>query len=113
MKESVIQRLIIAWLKTNDIFCWRNNSVGVYDETSKSFRSQVGVGALNGVSDILGVLNDGRLLAIEVKTQVGILSPAQSKFINAVNDRGGVAFVARSLDDAKTQLQRIIDGKNG
>jgi hypothetical protein len=51
-----------------------------------------------GVSDILGVWK-GRLLAIEVKRPGGKVSDEQQAFIDRVNKLGGIAFVARSVDD--------------
>ena len=55
-----------------------------------------------GVSDILGIWQ-GRLLAIEVKTRTGKVSQYQQDFIDTINREGGIAFVARSVDD-------VIDG---
>ena len=40
-----------------------------------------------------------RFLAIEVKTKTGKVSPDQVKFLNRVNESGGLGFVARSVDD--------------
>lgn len=52
-----------------------------------------------GMSDILGVLPDGRILAIEVKAAKGITTTAQEIFLSHVRARGGCAFVARSVED--------------
>ena len=60
-----------------------------------------------GVSDILGTYH-GCLLAIEVKTATGKVSPHQERFIKNVNDNGGIAFVARSVDDVRRALE-IVD----
>lgn len=52
-----------------------------------------------GVSDILGILPDGRFLAIEVKTRTGRVSEYQASFLYEITKNGGVAFVARSVED--------------
>lgn len=58
-----------------------------------------------GIPDILGILpagvagGPGRFLAIEVKTDKGRVSPDQEKFMELINRSGGLAFVARSVDD--------------
>jgi len=62
-----------------------------------------------GVSDILGILPDGRMFAIEMKrpgwTPPGPDTKAfrhhrnQQRFIDTINDNGGVAFFATSIDD--------------
>lgn len=83
---------------------WRNNTMGVYDSVALCWRAQTGVGALNGVSDILGILPNGQFLAIEVKQRTGKVSSNQSYFLNKINENGGIAFVARSLEDVKEQL---------
>ena len=51
-----------------------------------------------GVSDIIGCYN-GRMIAIELKAPKGVVSDAQQAFIDRINEAGGIAFVARSLDD--------------
>ena len=56
-----------------------------------------------GISDILGIW-EGKFLAIEVKTKIGRVSTHQVKFIDSVNDAGGLAFVARSVDDVIDKL---------
>ena len=63
-----------------------------------------GLGCQPGIADILGVLPGGRMLAIEVKTERGKLSPHQQRFLKNVTDNGGLAFVARSFDDVVQRL---------
>ena len=46
-------------------------------------------------------------LAIEVKTPKGRVRPEQQKFINCVKKAGGIAFVARSVEDVKKVLGRL------
>ena len=59
-----------------------------------------------GVSDIIGILH-GRLLAIEVKKPGGKLSLFQERFLENVNKRGGIGFVAYSVDDVIRALEVI------
>lgn len=56
-----------------------------------------------GVSDIIGCHN-GRFLAIEIKTEKGRVTPHQQRFLDRVNEAGGVAFVARSIEDVTYHL---------
>lgn len=104
MRESDVQRLILGWLLTQGIFAWRNQSQGTYDAAVGRYRANNQVGALKGVPDILGILRDGRLLAIEVKAANGRVSPEQAAWIERANHLGAVAFVARYLDDVKKEL---------
>lgn len=105
LTEGALQSLIIAWLKTEGIFCWRNNSVGVWN--GSTYRTQNGVGAINGVSDILGILN-GKLLAIEVKTTIGKVSESQKEFIDNVLLHGGHGLVARDLQSVKDYIVSAV-----
>jgi len=74
-----------------------------------------GMGSKPGVSDILGVLPDGRILAIEVKTPLGMnkrlrdrakgLDIPQDIFIDRVKQNGGVAFYATSAFEVYEAIQ--------
>lgn len=62
------------------------------------FKVHQGLGSTPGIPDILGIWN-GRMLAIEVKTEKGRLTDKQQAKINEINRAGGLAFVARCIDD--------------
>lgn len=65
------------------------------------------VGLAVGSCDIVGLQRDtGRFFGVEVKTKTGRVSAEQSKFIDTINQRGGVAGVARSIEDALELLSR-------
>jgi len=52
----------------------------------------------SGVPDILAVI-DGRFIALEVKTPTGRTSPIQEYQIKKIQEAGGTAIVARSVED--------------
>lgn len=59
--------------------------------------------------DILGILPDGRFLAIEVKKDSkGKPSKGQIEFLSTINQSNGVGFVAFSLKCVKENLDGII-----
>lgn len=59
-----------------------------------------------GTCDFEGYDNHGRFCAIECKRPVGgKLSPAQKWRIDDINEKGGVAFVAHSGQEALEQLK--------
>ena len=62
-----------------------------------------GLGSPPGLPDITGCLKDGRGFWIELKAPRGVVSPAQQAFIDRINQAGGCAFIARTLED-------VIDG---
>lgn len=106
--ERVIESEILNWLHYKKIFCWKNVSGGWFDPVRKRFRKQVSRFAINGTSDVLGVLKDGRFLAIEVKAKYGKASPEQLSFIDKINSSGGIAFIAKSVDDVSERLKDYV-----
>lgn len=56
-------------------------------------------GLCTGSSDIIAVLPDGRFCAIECKTGKGRTTKEQRIFIEAINKKGGVGMVVRSVDE--------------
>jgi len=75
----------------------------------------VKAGLVNGSSDLIGwhprVITEydlGKTLAIfcacEVKTESGELTDEQRNFLDVVKDSGGVAIVARSAEQARSEL---------
>ena len=56
-----------------------------------------------GVSDIIGCYK-GRMIAIELKSSKGILSLAQAEFLRRINEAGGLAFCARTIDEVIEKL---------
>lgn len=49
-----------------------------------------------GCSDLIGMMKDGRLLAVECKAKKGRLRPEQAEFLSLVCRFGGVGIVARN-----------------
>jgi predicted RecB family endonuclease len=82
------------------VFCWKNTTAGIYVKARNTYIPS----HAPGVSDILGVLKGGRFLAIEVKAAKGRVSPHQQLFLDSINGAGGLAFVARSVEEVKAQL---------
>lgn len=57
-----------------------------------------------GIPDLICCQN-GRMIGIEVKTKTGKVSDDQIEFIRRINEAGGLAFIARSIDDVIETLQ--------
>lgn len=66
-----------------------------------------------GVSDIIGVLPDGRAFACEVKAPGRKARPDQLAFITKFNECGGVALVAYGVADVQLELDRRKQVKQG
>ena len=57
-----------------------------------------------GCPDVLGLLRDGRLLGVGVKSPTGKLRPEQAVFLDRIRGAGGVAFMARDCRDVLREL---------
>jgi hypothetical protein len=104
--EADILRAIMALLKRHPRVaqCWRQNS-GTFAERNRDGSTRyIRANTQKGMSDIMGVLKDGRTLAIEVKSRVGKMRPGQDEFLQTIRQAGGVAGVCRSVDDAQRLL---------
>lgn len=102
IKEKEIENQIIHFLRTIGIYCWKNQSTGIYDAKAQAFRRRNPL-QINGVSDVLGIIQ-GRFLAIEVKSESGRPTEDQKLFIKKVNEEGGIAFISRSVEQTAEQL---------
>lgn len=103
-KESDVLRACLDLLRLRSIFAWRNNNAGVNrtDKGGRQFWTHTG---LKGISDILGVLPDGRFLAIEVKRPGERPTREQVEFIESVRDNNGAACWVDSVDALDAQLR--------
>jgi hypothetical protein len=111
-KEKVIEGHILQYLAFKKIFCWKVNSVGIWDEKKGLYRKARSKFIINGVSDILGIVNDGtgRMIAIECKTperKKSGLTDDQKIFLKHITDNGGIAFVASSIKDVQDKLKEL------
>lgn len=102
MKEQDILWLVKAEAEELGAYLWRNNTGGFYDARGRFVR----YGLCKGSSDLIGVYK-GRFLAIEVKMPNKKPSLEQIKFINWINEKGGIAFVATCAEDVKKKLTQV------
>jgi len=117
LTEKEIETGILDYLRdVPNSFFWKNQSVGIFDPKKRVFRKNRNPHAINGVSDILGLLA-GRMIAIEVKKpkpSKSYPSKDQKDFIAKVNSVGGAACVARSIEDVQEFLEIICgEEENG
>lgn len=106
VSEKTIENEILNWLAYKNIYAWKTKTVGTFDVRTKRFLRPSKL-YRTGVSDIIGVLptTNGKIFAIEVKSRTGSLKPHQKEFLDEINSRGGLAFVAKCLKDVEEQLK--------
>jgi len=91
--ENDLKKAILSYLHFHKIPAWRINS-GALKVQDRYIRFSV-----PGIADIIGVLPDGRFLAVETKSTGNTLTPAQKDFLETITKNNGVAIVAYSIND--------------
>jgi hypothetical protein len=102
-----LTRAILFYLAHRGAFVWRNSTGAFRKDDGRLYRF-----GMVGSSDILGILGDGRMCAIEVKTGRDKLRPAQEQFLDEIRCRGGIALVVRP-DDWMDVLEAALDTSRG
>jgi hypothetical protein len=112
MKESSEQKRIMLAMSGVGSIVWRNNTGVLKNEEGIPVRFGLCVGS----SDIIGITPVmitqemvgrcvGIFTAVEVKSATGRTKPEQQIFLDAVKKAGGIAGVARSVEDALKLIQ--------
>ena len=102
--ERPVMRAVLAALRMHPRVAWAarmNTGVARYGQHGDRM---VRFGTV-GMSDFIGQLPDGRFMAVECKAAGGRASPAQQAFLARVNTAGGIAFVAKSVEDVSEYLE--------
>jgi len=114
MSEQRIQQEIRLACSTGDTRLFRNNTGTLRDQNGRP----VQFGLCKGSADLIGWkrvtitpemvgTTHAVFLSIEVKTATGRLRPEQQQWLDAVQAAGGIAGVARSVEDAQALLQSV------
>jgi hypothetical protein len=107
--ETKIQNLILTALSKAGCLVFRNETAGAWvgrvlykdpGQVTLIDARMIRFGLSVGSSDIIGIAPCGRFLAVEIKTSKGRATKEQLRFIEAVNNAGGIAGIARSAEDA-------------
>lgn len=103
--EQQVQRAVVAHLKVRAapgtfMFAVPN---GGYRRLAEA-KILVGLGVRRGVPDLVGV-REGRMYALELKTETGKLSDSQREVLDLMERAGATVAVAHGLDAALRWLE--------
>jgi len=112
--EQQIQQQIRIACSTGNTRLFRNNTGTLRDQHGRP----VSFGLCKGSADLIGwkrvTVTENMVgstvavfTSIEVKTSTGRLKPEQQQWLDAVQAAGGIAGVARSVEDAQSLLQSV------
>ena len=115
-REQVLQQDIRAQLGRNPKLRIFRNNVGKAIPVGRGHKRPVDYGLCQGSSDLIGfraveVTPEmvgtvvAQFIAIEVKTPEGRVSEGQGTFLRMVEELGGLAMVARSLNDVEGLME--------
>ena len=98
--ESKIQAEIFQYLRLHFpiVFMVGNDAPG--NSTPQRVARLKAMGLLPGVSDLVAVDNNGKILFIEIKTETGRLSKRQKEFQQKCLDLDLPYVIIRSIEDA-------------
>lgn len=99
--ESVVLNTCLGLLNLMGIYAWRNNT-GAY----KNKKDQLVRYGKKGSADIIGILPDGRFLAVECKRKSGKASSDQLLFLSNIKANHGVACIVKSCDELMEVLKK-------
>lgn len=106
-ETNAVTRGIIDYIHALGGMAWRNNTGAMrkpYTDKRGDTREHFIPFGEKGSGDVLA-LHRGVFYSIEVKTGKDKLRPSQEQWIERVNERGGVAFVARDIDDVMERIR--------
>ena len=108
IKESgILNDVRLACASAFGARLFRNNTGYFRGAEGRTYRTGLCVGS----GDLIGwIVVDGIAVftSVEVKSPRVRVNSSQQKWLEAVNAAGGIAIIARSGDDAVSQLQTII-----
>ena len=96
MRESVIEARLVRGVKAAGGLCYKFTSPGN-----------------PGVPDRLAVLPDGRVVFVELKTEVGRLANIQRWQISELRKRGADVRVLKGMDAVQEFLAQLEEGNKG
>lgn len=110
--EAAILKAILQYLALcpKVALAWRVNSGAVrgsYTRKSDGVTRErfVRFNGAPGISDVIGCMKGGRLIAVEVKRPGKKATEDQASFLDAVRKAGGVAILAYSVDDVVKAME--------
>ena len=115
VKEADIQKDAVEWAQENDLLFVHPYNGAHLKSGAKAANNAKKLGVINGVPDLICMEKEhgggSRRLAIEFKSAVGRLSPAQQEIKDKMASRGWNYVVCRDLDEFIEATMDFVFGK--
>jgi len=107
MNEEQLQQQIFLWYNNN--FCLKNQPkrgiiFSIPNESTFRNKKFKNTGVMPGVSDLIVILPNGKLIFCELKTEIGRQSDSQKEFQKRVNDLGFEYWLIKDLETFKKNI---------
>jgi len=105
--EDKIQQEIVVWFRNTFCLAHHNPKLKIFavpnaDVSSDAHRIKMfSTGVEAGVADLIVLLPGAQIIFVEVKTEIGRLSPKQTKFSIDVDELGFCYYMVRSIEQFK------------
>ncbi len=99
--SALVNEILLTFGSRPDLTLWKN-ATGAVKIADRFLRF-----GMKGSPDILGIMNGGLFIGIEVKTGEAVQSKEQELFEAMVQRRGGLYVLARSIVDVAQALDFI------
>ncbi len=106
--ESAILKSCLARLEALGAFVWRQNQGAMTGEHNGK-RRFMRFASADGISDIIGVLPTGHMIAVECKRKGGKATEKQMRFLLRVSDCGGCAILTDDPDEMEAEVRQFIE----
>lgn len=103
MRESALVNQILSYLNLSGHYVQRTNSGAIRLQNPIGHQRFIKL-AKAGTADVTGCSKDGRFIAVEAKIKPNKPTDLQLAYLNEIERRGGIAFVAYDLDDVMKRL---------
>lgn len=105
VKESEIQRAILALLSETGLTFWRQNLGGILQMSNQKLILKSN--PMTGFPDICGLTPTGQFWAMELKTPKGRVSIQQDYWMRKLRRSGAIVAVIRSVGEAEEFLSQL------
>lgn len=99
-----LAKYAILRLNNEGHYVWRNNTVGVFDPRTKSYRANV---THRGVADVIGMTRNGIHLELEIKIGRDKQNEYQVGHQEAIEQHGGLYFLVKTEQDVEVAIHDI------
>jgi len=113
--EDKLQAEIYKWFHNNYCLTFHEPRLVIYSVPNGGTRNKIeamklkATGLTAGVADLIVCLPFGRVLFVELKTEIGTQSEAQKTFESKITKLGHDYFLIRSLEEFKNLIHNYYD----